>query len=320
MGTPAPSDDPDNPHWGIFAAAVAWIASVALLVFVQLLFIVPYGFFKYRNDGLPAFVQGMQTDPIAILLQILSVIPSHLLTLVVVWMIVTQFGKRPFWRAFGWSWSANFRLWQSVGVAAAMLGCGILIGWLFGGGDTQLDQIVESSTAARVTVAILATATAPLVEELIYRGLLYSALLKGLTRFNAQRAVIHANRTAMNSAANVIDERRAFEITGQARRTAMIWTVFIVSLIFALVHVLQYKNNLGVIIAVALLSFVLTLTRALTGRLLPCFVIHLVFNGIQSLFLLLQPFFPQHDAVPTVPTAPTSIILFNFAHHLQNLF
>lgn len=314
---PAAEDDPDSPHWGIMAAAVAWIASIALLVFVQLIFIVPYGFIKYRNDGLAAFVQGMQTDPIAILLQILSVIPSHLLTLVVVWMIVTHFGKRPFWSAFGWSWSENFRLWQSVGVAGAMLGCGILIGWLFGGGDTQLDQIVSSSTAARITVAILATATAPLVEELIYRGLLYSALLKTLTRFNAQREVIRASRAEMISTADVIDEQRAFEITGRARRTALIWTVFIVSLIFALVHVLQYKNNLGVIIAVALLSFVLTLTRALTGRLLPCFIIHLVFNGIQSLFLLLQPLFPQHDAVPT---APTSIILFNFVHYLQNLF
>jgi membrane protease YdiL (CAAX protease family) len=293
VGTIAPSDDPDNPHWGIFAAALAWIASIVLLVLVQLIFIIPYGIFKYRDDGVQTFVQALQTDPVAILLQIISVIPSHLLTLLVVWAIVTQFGKRPFWRAFGWSWSENFGIWQSVGVAGLMLGCGILIGWLFGGGETQIDQIVASSTAARITVAILATATAPLVEELIYRGLLYSALLKGLTRFNAQRGVVHA------------------------RRTALISTVFAVSLIFALVHVVQYKNNLGVIVAVALLSLVLTLTRALTGRLLPCFIIHLVFNGIQSLILLFEPLLPHHDAVPS---APTSIILSQFVHHIQNLF
>ena len=163
----------------------------------------------------------------------------------------------------------------------------------FKGGDTQSDQIVASSTAARITVAILATATAPLVEELIYRGLLYSALLKWLTHFNVTRGV------------------------AKARGTALIDTVFAVSFIFALVHVLQYQNNLGVIIAVALLSFVLTMTRALTGRLLPCFIIHLVFNGIQSLILLFEPFLPHHDAVPT---APTSVILCHFAHHIQNLF
>jgi membrane protease YdiL (CAAX protease family) len=41
---------------------------------------------------------------------------------------------------------------------------------------------------------------------------------------------------------------------------------------------------------ICLLSLALTLIRARTGNLLPCIVLHTVFNGIQSLLLILQPY------------------------------
>jgi hypothetical protein len=43
-------------------------------------------------------------------------------------------------------------------------------------------------------------------------------------------------------------------------------------------------------LSISLLSFVLTFIRARTGRLLPCFVIHLVFNGVQSCIIVLEPY------------------------------
>ena len=45
--------------------------------------------------------------------------------------------------------------------------------------------------------------------------------------------------------------------------------------------------------AVGVLSLALTLVRAYTGRLLPCFIMHLVFNGLQSIFIVLEPYLPQ---------------------------
>jgi membrane protease YdiL (CAAX protease family) len=69
-----------------------------------------------------------------------------------------------------------------------------------------------------------------------------------------------------------------------------IWAVMIVSALFAFVHVFQYSNNLGVIAAISMLSLSLTLVRALTGRLLPCFMIHLIFNGLQSLYIIFEPY------------------------------
>jgi membrane protease YdiL (CAAX protease family) len=97
----------------------------------------------------------------------------------------------------------------------------------------------------------MATATAPLVEEVLYRGVIY-------------RAVEKAGGTAV--------------------------AVPVVSLLFAGVHVWQYRNNIAVIIVITVLSIVLTVSRALTARVLPAFLIHLVFNGIQSFFVVLGGF------------------------------
>lgn len=243
--------DPNNPHWSVLEAMLVWVASAMLLLLLPTLAIVPYALYQYAGESYEVFIKLLPADKTAILISIISVIPVHLLTLGLVWAVVTQYGKRPFWRTLGWDWSRNFGFWSSAGLALALLVTGISLIKFIGGEATDLDQIINSSTAARITTAFLATATAPLVEELIYRGLIYSAL---------QRTV------------------------------GMIWAVIIVSTLFASVHVFQYSNNLGVIVAISLLSISLTLVRALTGRLLPCFVIHLIFNGIQSLYIILEPY------------------------------
>jgi hypothetical protein len=46
----------------------------------------------------------------------------------------------------------------------------------------------------------------------------------------------------------------------------------------------------------------LTFIRARTGRLLPCFVIHLVFNGIQSLIIVFEPYLRALFVRPQAPT------------------
>ena len=254
--TPAPPSsanevNPDNPPWGVVTAFLAWIASALLLLFMPVIVLIPYALLGRRNVVSGEGAQTLLQDQTAILLAVLSTLPAHLLTLGLVWMVVTGFGKRPFWSTLGWSWSDRVGLWTSTGVAILVLLVGFLLTIVIKGAPTELDQIVASSTAARISIALLATLTAPLVEEMIYRGLLYSAL---------QRA------------------------------TGTVWAVIIVSALFAGVHVFQYKNNLGVIAAITIFSLSLTLMRAYSGRLLPCYIMHLVFNGLQSFFLVLEPY------------------------------
>lgn len=246
LSAPAPSAD--NPPWGILGAVLTWLSSIAMLFIVPNLCVLPYLAYRYRGG---ATKEVLFADTTFMFLFVLGWLPSHLLTLALIWAVATRLGKLSIKEAFGWSWSPNFGLWRSSALAISLFIVTIVLVGFFGGQKTDLDRILESSRAAAVTLAIIAVATAPLVEEMIYRGLLYSAI---------QRAI------------------------GQW------WAVIVVASMFAGLHVVQYWPNAGAISSIALLSVVLTLIRARTGRLLPCFVVHLVFNGVQSVIILLEPY------------------------------
>jgi membrane protease YdiL (CAAX protease family) len=258
------SPDPNNPPWGIGGALLVWFASILLIVLMPVVFFLPYAWAKGFHTGMPNYAAALTefalSDKIAVILQVVSLIPSHLVTLILVWAVVTRFGKKPFWSAIGWGWPQYFPWWVSVALGIVLFVIGGFIAWLFGAEKpTQLEQIINSSLAARYLISFLAVCTAPFVEEFVYRGVLYAPL---------------------------------------QRSAGMPGAVVIVLALFTIIHVPQYWPNFGVIAAVALLSIVLTLVRAYSGRLLPCIVIHLVFNGIQAIILLVEP-----HIKPLIPSA-----------------
>ena len=232
-----------------------WIASIILLLATQLAVAIPYFGYLWVKTGAPPPIDILTTDKVLAFLSIASVLPAHLLTLGLIWLVVTQGRKFPFWPTINFDWpkylppAAGYILCSMIAIVLFVIGAAATYFW--GGSRTQLDALVESSIAARMATAFIAVFTAPLVEELIYRGVLYSAL---------ERAV------------------------GKAI------SIGIVSLLFAGVHVFQYIENIAVIAVITLLSFTLTIVRANTGSVLAPFVIHLVFNGIQSVIIALTPF------------------------------
>jgi uncharacterized protein len=252
---PAPLD-PNDPPWGLGGAVLVLLGSIFLQFAFSILFFLPYLFLLSLKPDAPAnLLQVALTDKTAIFLQVIAILPAHLVSLALVWAVVTRFGKLSFVAALGLNWSGWFWFWGSVGLGIVLFGGGSGLAWLLGGDQpTPLEQIINSSAAARYALAGLAVFTAPLVEELIYRGVLYSALHK---------------------------------LVGVSP------AVVIVLGIFTLIHVPQYWPNVGVIAAVGLLSISLTIIRAYSGRLLPCVVIHLVFNGIQALMLVIGPNLPK---------------------------
>lgn len=252
----------------MLSALLALGLSVFYLVVLPNLFVLPYLFHR-RAVGLPA-MQNILEDKTLIFISVLGFIPAHLLTLATAWAVVTRVGRFPFLATLGWGWSKGFGPWKSVALAIALFFVGMFLIRLSGGQDTRFEQIIRSSRAATYTIALIAVLTAPLVEEVIYRGLLYSAL---------QRAI------------------------------GMMGSVIIVAVLFAGAHVYQYWPNLGAVSAVLLLSFSLTLVRAGTGRLLPCFAIHLVFNGIQAALILVDPYLRQLEGVPGHEPAAVAIII-----------
>jgi membrane protease YdiL (CAAX protease family) len=247
--SPAPNSTTRRNFLDVLVAFLIWIASIGMLAIVPNICVLPYVLSRYR--GVAVTQEMLFADKTFVFLFVLGWLPAHLLTLALIWAVATRLGKRSIKEVFGWSWSPSFGLWRSSALAISLFIVTVLLVGFFGGQKTELDRILESSRAAAVTLAFIAVATAPLVEEMIYRGLLYSAFEKAIGQWGA---------------------------------------VIVVASMFAGLHVVQYWPNAAAISSITMLSLVLTLIRARTGRLLPCFVVHLVFNGVQSVIILLEPY------------------------------
>jgi membrane protease YdiL (CAAX protease family) len=256
VSTAAPT--PDNPPWNGWTAIGVWFASVAFIAIIPLLFLIPYALLQNIDlSDKVKFAEFLTTDVTAILLQLISVIPAHVFTLLLAWLVVTRYNKYSFRETLGWR-MGGFSIWYIFGLVAFFYALSVILSGIFGKRDNDFMQMLESSRAAVYLVAFFATFTAPLVEEVIYRGILYSAF---------------------------------------QRRFGMIYAVVIVTVLFALVHVPQYSKDLNPdfvsIFVICLISLILTLIRARTGNLLPCIVLHTVFNGSQSILLILQPYLEE---------------------------
>jgi membrane protease YdiL (CAAX protease family) len=262
-----PAHDPDNPPWGLGGAVGVLILSFVLMIVTQVAFLIPYTL--WRGIRLDALAEFAIKDPGAVFMQIASIVPAHLLTLLAVWLVVTRVGKYPFLKMLGWEWGGGLTFWRCVLLAALLYGVGFGILKLSGPTDNALERLIQSSRAAALATAFAATFTAPLVEELVFRGLLYSSL---------------------------------------RRLAGKTWAVAVVFLLFAVIHVPQYWPSYGVIAVILLLSFTLTMVRARTGSLLPCFVIHLLFNGVQSVLIVLEPYLKTFVEKEPVPPSPGLLI------------
>jgi uncharacterized protein len=228
---------------------LVWLGSYVLIVGFQVLAFIVYLVFTGPENGGRITIQ-MLSDPLFVTLTFLSAFPAHILTLLLCWLIVTRRGRRPFWQSLGWGWHPQFKWVHAVALAFLMLGLNYLLERSLPHQQTELEKLLKLGFAVRLTVAALAVLTAPLVEELVYRGVLYSGIERALGKPAA---------------------------------------VAVVTILFAGVHYIQYRASIAVLTAIFLLSLVLTVLRAATGKLLPCVATHLVYNGIQAIALIAVP-------------------------------
>ena len=228
-----------------------WIASVLLILFVPAIFLLPYLAVHAKGSFLKneQLIEFAKTDPTAVLLQIAAILPAHLLTILLAWLIVTKVRKYNFREMLGWR-SGGFKWWH---YAVVLVGFGLIaagVAQVYPEQDNDLLKILRSSREAVYIVAFVATFTAPFVEEVVYRGVLYSAF------------------------------QRAMGVPA-----AFLLTTFL----FAVVHVPQYWPSFSTIFLLTVLSLILTTIRVKTNNLLPCIIFHTIFNGLQSVSLLAEP-------------------------------
>ncbi|MGI8670728.1 MAG: CPBP family intramembrane glutamic endopeptidase [Aridibacter sp.] len=248
---------PDNPPWNSLEALGVWLFSVAAILILPTLAVIPYLLKQNINFYDAVSVQKAAMEPGAILIQIGTIIPAHILTIVAAWFVITRFNKHSFTKMLGWNWG-GYNWWQVIlimsGLLVLVFGVALAMSQIFGQTDNDLLKILRSSRYAVFLVAFMATISAPFVEEVVYRGVLYSAFQR---TFNIPIAVL------------------------------------LVTLVFALVHFPQYWGDYATLSTLLFLSLVLTLIRVKTGSLLPCILFHFLINGIQSAMLILEPYFPN---------------------------
>lgn len=241
---------PNNPPWNSLIAFGFWILSVLAIGIFPALLVVPYFLMNRHNSP-----ESLQTDSTAILLNLLGIIPAHLFTLGIAWFIATRNGKFSLNETLGLR-AGGFRWWYYPLLLIVFFAVAGVVSYFIPEGDNALLQMLRSSRAAVYMVAIMATFTAPIVEEVVYRGILYSAFQRTLS---------------------------------------VPWAVVAVTMLFAGVHFIQYWGSPGTILLICVMSLLLTLIRVKTDNLLPCIVMHTIFNGIQSAALILEPYLPKSD-------------------------
>jgi membrane protease YdiL (CAAX protease family) len=252
--------NPDNPTWGVLAGIGVWFGSVlALFIFptiaVAILYFIkpPQGLPTGANPDILAetLKKWLMTPPL-ILAQIAMTMVAHLATIALCWAVATKFGKTSFKDAIGWRWNANSM--QKFIIVVGVVGGTILLMQILpklipDTEDTPFNQMLKTSQVVRYVVAALAVLTAPVTEELVYRGMLYSSL------------------------------KRAVGVIG---------AVGITTLLFAAVHVPQYWGAWASLTGLLVLSLALTIVRAVSKSLQPCVIIHTLFNFLGALGIILS--------------------------------
>lgn len=242
-------------------ALLVWMVSVALIATVPALFLLPY----LTSMNMPLsdtaqIVEFARSDQTAIFLQLAAILPAHLLTLLIAYLVVSQRRRFKFLKTLGWE-KGNVRWWHYCIILGGFFAIAAIVNLVVPEQDNDLLRILRSSRSAVYVIAFIATFSAPFVEEVIYRGVLYSAF------------------------------QRAFGVSA---------AFVMVTILFALVHVPQYYPSYSTIFLLTLLSMTLTAMRAWSNNLLPCVILHTIFNGFQSVLLVIEPLIHAPEPNPVI--------------------
>lgn len=231
-------------EWSLGEALLLWFSSVLLVLVVPAIVALPFVFI-----GSEAGIGDISENKMALLASIAAILPAHLLTLLFAWWLVKRHSPSGFFKTLGWEWN-QVGPGTSVLLTVLFLIGASVIAQFFPPDDNDFLKLLRSSPYAIYFVSFVAIMTAPLVEEVVYRGILFPALKKshGAT-----------------------------------------FSVISVTVLFALVHVPQYWPSYSTIGVILSLSLFLTIVRNISDSLLPCFVIHLIFNSLQVISLLMFP-------------------------------
>jgi membrane protease YdiL (CAAX protease family) len=232
---PPPVENPVWNGWDVLLIAV--LAFVAMVV-LELAVVLAAQRLAYPHESL---VDIVKRPIVLLILQFLIYIP------VVALMFALVEGKYhvAFWQAIRWNWPRSG--WRLLVLGAAtFFALSLLENWLPMPKDTPFGHLFDGPRDAYL-LATLAVSIGPLMEELFFRGFLYSVV---------------------------------------ARRWGVRWGIFLAALPFALLHLRQYGYAWGVVLVIFLVGVVCGVVRAVTRSVGASFLVHAGYNGSQMLIAI----------------------------------
>lgn len=239
--------------WQAGAALTTWLLSISAIFLTSLGAQLGWMVWFYLHHGtLPTQAELVASHSLTLTL-VLSTLVAHGLTLFWCWQLIHRTSPQGVYRVLGLDWCRSCWSRQGAILLACVLAAPLFLAigaWLehyLPNAKTDLDRLLAKGPLIRVAVAVVAALSAPLVEEVVYRGVVFGGL------------------------------QRSLGVQG---------TVGLVSILFLAVHIPQYWGGWAGLTMLALLSFTLTALRAATGSILPSVVLHYTFNGIQALAIV----------------------------------
>jgi membrane protease YdiL (CAAX protease family) len=234
------------------------------------LWLVYWGSLKIFGLAITYLVHGNFNAELTGAMWFAPIVAAHPFSMAVAWLAITGWGKRPFLKTVGIDWGALRRrfgdergdLRRRVIMRSMVVGLGMwtLSAWVHVtslDGGTRFSELPGNSLESRLAEAVLATFSAPIVEEIFYRGILYPKL---------------------------------------ERVTGVPSAVVIVSTAFAVTHMHQNSTAAGAISwsSVGIIfvhGLALALARWWTGSIIPGIIMHGVSNGLNTILvkLIMEP-------------------------------
>ena len=246
--------DPDSPRWSARDGLRVWLFSIVSVIVLPLFALAALAMVsRIRGESGPGSdLESLAQTPRGALIQVISTVVAHVLTLAICLRVVMRASDRHFAVPLGLRWpkgsDASTKTVALMGSFSAVAMTVLLASlWPL---QTNLifGLLLSSSNAAQIATILMIIVSAPLAEEIVYRGVLFGSV------------------------------RRCF-----GNRASTI----IVALLFALVHVPQYSGSLALIAGITVLSFTVTYVRATTKAILPGILIHAAYNASGVIFILL---------------------------------
>ncbi len=244
---PEPSAFEGSPTPGVLLALGAVLLYFATQMMVGVVLIVAFIFASGKPLTEPGELMGLGQNG---LLNGLVVLIAAALSLPMIYTLVVKVVKRPFAEVIRWRSPANLPAWMGIVIA---LGAGLIFdGLTLALGKPLVPPTIralyQGSAWGVVVLAFAVIAAAPLMEEILFRGLLYTAL---------------------------------------AARVSVPAGVAITSLAFGAVHVCTYGTDWYSILQTLVMGLVLTLLRAWTRSVWPSAVTHVTNNLYSTVEILI---------------------------------